>query len=188
MHKRPDKTSSLNFLINESLSLELINETHAQDIFDLTEENREHLRKWLPWVDFTKNVNDTSDFIKISKEQFEVNNGFQLIIKYKNELAGLIGLHYLNHLHKHTEIGYWLARNYTGKGLMTLSCRTLIDYCFDVLDLNRVVIKCAEENYKSQGIPQRLGFNKEGVLRQEIYLNGKFADHILYAMLKDEWK
>ncbi|MEO8663893.1 MAG: GNAT family protein [Ignavibacteria bacterium] len=187
MNKGKDKTCSLNISINEDLKLELIKDSHAQEIFNLTEANRDYLREWLPWVDATKSVNDTSEFIKISKGQFKKNNGFQLVIKYQDELAGLIGLHYLNNLHKHTEIGYWLAENFTGKGIMTMACRRLTDHCFEDLNLNRVVIKCAEENHRSWAIPERLGFKKEGILRQEIYMNKKFVDHILYAMLREEW-
>lgn len=187
MSKGSGKPGSLNLSINENLNLQFINASHAQDLFNLTDRNREYLREWLPWVDFTKSVNDTTEYIKICKDQYNLNNGFQLIIKYNNEVAGILGLHYINHVNKHTEIGYWLGSNYTGKGLMTMSCRKLIDYCFETLNLNRVAIKCASENYRSQKIPVRLGFKKDGILRQEGFLNGKHIDHILYSMLKEEW-
>ena len=187
MNTDPENENCLGFFINENLKLELINESHAQEVYNLTDKNREYLRVWLPWVDSTNSVSDTSDFIKISKEQFDNNNGFQLIIKYNNEVAGLLGLHYLNLPHKHTEIGYWIAENYSDKGLVTISCKALIDHCFDVMNLNRVVIKCATDNLKSRKIPEKLRFKKEGVLRQEIFMNGKFVDHVLYSVLREEW-
>ena len=133
MSKGSGKPGSFNLSINENLNLQFINESHAQDLFNLTDRNREYLREWLPWVDFTKSVNDTTEYIKICKDQYNLNNGFQLIIKYNNEVAGILGLHYINHANKHTEIGYWLGSKYTGKGLMTMSCRKLIDYCFEDL-------------------------------------------------------
>ena len=50
-----------------------------------------------------------------------------------------------------------------------------------------MAIKCAAENLISQGIPIRLNFTKEGVLRKEGFLNGKYVDHVVFAMLKEEW-
>jgi len=173
--------------INENLRLELLNESHTQELFNLTDMNREYLRKWLPWVDSTKSINDTARFVKISIARNEKKNGFELIIKYHENIAGILGLLYINHFNKNTEIGYWLGENFTDRGIMTSACRVLTDHCLNDIGLNRVTIRCATENYISQGIPRRLNFTKEGILRQNSFLNGKFTDDIVYAMLKDEW-
>lgn len=178
----------MNKVINENLRLELINESHAEELFSLTEKNRSYLRDWLPWVDSTQTVTDTLEFITTSQKQYESNRGFQFAILYKNNLAGMIGLVSIDNFCKKTEIGYWLGEQYTGNGIMTMACKTLIDHCFDDLNINRITIRCHPDNKASIGIPEKLNFKKEGILVQDTYLNEKFENSFLFAMLKAEWK
>ncbi len=90
--------------------------------------------------------------------------------------------------HSLTAIGYWLANTFKGQSVMMQACGKLTDYCFTKLNLNRVEIKCATGNVKSQTIPDRLNFKKEGTLRQAELLNNKFVDLYLYATIKQDWK
>jgi ribosomal-protein-serine acetyltransferase len=71
---------------------------------------------------------------------------------------------------------------------MTKGCQALISYAFNDLELNRIEIRCATGNRKSCAIPERLGFVKEGVVRQAEWLYDHFVDHIIYGMLASEWK
>lgn len=85
-------------------------------------------------------------------------------------------------------MGYWLAENCTGKGIITKSCKVIINYAFETLALNRIEIKCGTGNYKSKGIPEKLGFVQEGILHQAEYLNDGYIDLYLYSLLKKDWK
>jgi ribosomal-protein-serine acetyltransferase len=71
---------------------------------------------------------------------------------------------------------------------MTRACRFLVDHAFDEPKLNRVQIRCAVGNTKSQAIPERLGFTNEGTLRQAGRLYGRFVDIVIYSTLADEWQ
>lgn len=168
--------------ISDDIRLELLNEGHAENLYLLTDDNREYLKEWLPWLDGTQSHEDTLEFI------LSVKDCHQFIVKYKNEIAGIVGTQEINTLNKSVEIGYWLAEKLTGKGIMTTACEAIINYCYTELDINRIAIKCAAGNYRSQRIPERLQFTKEGILRQDGFLNGVFVDHIMYSMLKEEWK
>lgn len=176
------------YIIDDELELRLINIQDSDEFFSLIDTNRGYLREWLPWVDSTKSPEDTNNFISMSMKQYSNNNGFQAGIWYKNKIVGIIGLHLLDWQHKHTSIGYWLAEEYQGKGIMTRACKAVIENVFSDLGLERVEIRCAEKNYKSQAIPERLGFTKEGLLRNVENLYGNFVNHVIYGMLKEDWK
>ena len=90
-------------------------------------------------------------------------------------------------MNRSTSIGYWLAEGYQGKGIMIKSCRSLIDYAFGNLGLNRVEIRCAVENSRSRAIPKNLGFTKEGIIRDAEWLYDHYVDHVVYGMLSEEW-
>ncbi len=174
--------------VEKNLYLESVCESHAEELFLLTDKNRKYLRKWLPWVDGTQTVEDTKNFIKFSRKQQRSKKGIQFTIKYKNNICGMTGLVFIDNQNKKTEIGYWLSSKQTGKGIMTKSCKALIDYYFNNLNLNKIMIHCAPGNKPSIGIPERLKFIKEGLLRDDTVLNGKFEDSILFTLLRKEWE
>ena len=69
---------------------------------------------------------------------------------------------------------------------MTQAVEALIKYCFDEIDLNRIEISAAA-NKKSQAIPERLGFTREGMLRDNELLNGIYSSSYIYSLLKSEY-
>jgi ribosomal-protein-serine acetyltransferase len=176
------------FQIDENTFLKLLDYQDAEPLFALTDSCRTYLRKWLPWVDSTKTIEDTQSFIKMTMEKFAANDGFESGIWFKGQLAGVIGFHNLDWANRKTSIGYWLGEQFQGHGLMTKSCIAYINYAFNELKLNRVEIRCAVENSKSRAIPERLGFKNEGPIREAEWLNDHFVDHIVYGMLAREWK
>lgn len=174
-------------LIDEKTHLKLLGMSDAEELYQLVDQNRSHLRDWMPWIDGTKSVEDTKNFIEFTMKKFADQNGFETAIYYDGKIAGVIGLHYLNHQNKHTSIGYWLGEEYQGKGLVTKAVQAFVDYIFNVLQFNRVEIRCATQNRKSQAIPERLGFTKEGVVREVEWLYDHYVDHTIYAMLSKDW-
>lgn len=172
--------------INETLRLELLDETHAEPIFNLVKDARPYLKQWLPWVDRTLTIDNTKDFIKSAKKQHTDKKGFVCAILFNKDVAGVIGLHQIDYFNKTVSIGYWLGEHFQGLGIMTGACNALTDYCFNTLELNRVEIKCGTGNLKSQAIPERLYFKKEGIIRQGEFLNGQFIDLYLYSKLREE--
>ena len=70
---------------------------------------------------------------------------------------------------------------------MTDCVKAVIDYGFNKLDLNRIIIKCDIGNVKSSAIPQKLGFSLEGTLREDLLKNNIFSDTLVWGILKKEW-
>lgn len=176
------------FLVDNEISIDLLQQHHREELYELINANREHLRKWLLWVDKRTCMNDLQPIIKIWIEKYAENNGFDAGIRYNGKLVGMIGLHYIDWKNKSTSIGYFLAENAQGKGIITKSVSSLIDYIFERLDLNRIEIQCAMNNEKSKAIPVRLGFNQEGVLREGQWLYDHYEDLVTYSMLKKDWE
>lgn len=163
----------------------IINE--AEELFTLVDKNRNYLRKWLSWVDNNKTIEDTQQFIHNSLEKAVNGKGADFGIYYNKKLAGTIGFHELDTKNKKTTIGYWLDESSQHKGIMTCSVKILLHFAFDSLGINRIQINCALGNMKSSAIPTRLGFKKEGIVRQCEWLNDHFVDWEQYSLLKEEY-
>ena len=174
--------------VDESICLHLPETKMAQEIFQLIDQQREYLGEWLVWVEKTKTVKDTLTFLK---EAGIFNRGGQRLItfiKYKDQIVGSVGFVKLDKRNKKGEIGYWISKDMQGKGVITKACKKLIEYAFQHLDLNRVLIKMDAQNSKSKGIPSRLGFTYEGTLRQDRMWNNGFRDTDLFSLLREEWQ
>ncbi|HET7579668.1 MAG TPA: GNAT family protein [Bacillales bacterium] len=176
------------YRLGEDSYLKLLDLEDTKAVFALVNSDREHLREWLPWVDGNKSEADSRVFIESTKKQFADNNGFQVGIWYKGELAGVAGFHEIDWKDRKTEIGYWLGEQFQGNGLMTKTCRALIDHAFGAWELNRVEICCGTGNVKSCAIPERLGFMKEGTIRDDEWVNGRYISYHVFGLLKSEWE
>jgi ribosomal-protein-serine acetyltransferase len=177
----------MNILVNDEISLEFLEEVHAPTLFYLVNDNREYLKKWLPWVDNMQAVDNAKNYIASCIKQAMEKTDFAYAIMYERKMVGRIGIHHINQQNKIGEIGYWLADGLQGKGIVTKSCKALIYHGFNELGLNRIEIKCATGNDKSRAIAEKLKFKQEAILRQAELLNGNFIDLYLYSMLKEEW-
>ncbi|MFN8576581.1 MAG: GNAT family protein [Candidatus Sericytochromatia bacterium] len=174
--------------IDEDISLKQLEKEDAIFLFELVNSNREYLKKWLPWLDTNKTIQDTEKFINISTEKYNGNKGFELGIWLKNEIVGVIGIHEINWDKGQTAIGYWIGEKYQGKGLVSKSVKFILDYCFTELELKKVYIRAAIQNTKSRNIPERLGFKFEGVRELAENLYGNIVDHSVYSITFEDYK
>ena len=176
------------YTLDENTELHLLEERHSEELFAAIEGSREYLERWLPWVSNVRNSDESRRYIIGALQQFADSNGMAVAIRYQGKLAGVINLHFVDRYSERTSIGYWLAEDFQGKGLITRACSLLIDHAFGPLELNRVEIRCASDNTRSRAIPERLGFKEEGTLRQTERVGDRLLDHVVYGMLADEWR
>lgn len=172
--------------LDKQITLQQLSDAHAEALFAAVDGHRSYLRKWLPWVDGTQTILDTRQFIAFTEKQFAVSGIVNMAILYDGQFAGTIGTHDINRENRSTSIGYWLAEDFQGHGLMTRSVARMVDYLFDVVKLHRIEIRAAIENTASRAIPERLGFTQEGIARESEWLYDHFVDHAVYALLEGE--
>jgi len=178
----------LSHKIDDETELRLIEPQHAEALNALVELNFAHIREWSAWLKSERSIETTRAFIKRNLARMAEDNGYAVAIWHRGEMAGQIEYNYIDRANHVTEIGYWLGASFQGRGLVTRSCRALINYAFSELGLNRVEMRCAVENRRSRGIPGRLGFRQEGVLLQAEWMHDHFHDLVVYAMLASEWR
>lgn len=184
----------MNFIapIDASLSLRLLEPRHAPEVFAVIDANREHLGRWLPWVAATTSVQDVRTFASGALRDYVEGKRVTLSVLEHGRVVGGVGLDGIVRSGKgvdmaSADIGYWLAVDAQGRGLMTRSVRALLDHAFGELGLLRVNIRVEPDNARSCAIPERLGFQREGTLRGVCQWGGRWVDHHLYAMLAHEW-
>lgn len=174
--------------ISEDLKLELLHPRHVDEIFEIATRDREHLNQWLTWVGRMQGKEFISNFVRGARERFEAGQECGFVIIYKEKVVGRIGISKIDLQNLSGEIGYWLDSTMQGKGFVFKACRKLTEIVFDQLKLNRIEIRCAVGNIRSQQIPAKLGYQLEGIIREGELLHGSFTDLKLYSMLKADWE
>lgn len=167
--------------------MELTSQQHAEALFELVDNNREHLSRFLPWVGNMQSVENFNNYIRMCEQQYEQQTDVSFVIFYNGEAAGRIGLHYIHTHNKIGAIGYWLGKQFEGKGIVLHACKAIIEFGFKQLGLHRIEIKAAVKNSRSQAVPKKLNFIKEGILREAEWVNGEFHDLYLYSILQQDW-
>lgn len=172
--------------VAEGLFLKTREPEDAEALFSLVDKNRASLRTWLLWVDSTVSVDDTRKYIDECLTHFTQKTKIDFGIWHQGILVGSVGMFDIRPINQSAEIGYWLSREYMGKGIMTRCVERLVDYGFDNMQLNRIRIRCAGVNLQSAKVPQRLGFVHEGTHRQAIRLYDDFFDEEVYGLLRSD--
>ncbi|HZP82401.1 MAG TPA: GNAT family protein [Chthonomonadaceae bacterium] len=167
--------------VDDELELRLLKYRDAERLDALKKASAGNTEAWLY-------RGSAEEFIRSSLERFARSQGFWAGLWFQQELAGVLGLNNVNSATRCAEIDYLLGPAYRGKGLMTRAVGALVGYAFDEIGLNRIEINPDCRNRKSCAIPERLGFQKEGVLRQKLCYGDHFGDQVIYAMLAEDWK
>lgn len=123
----------------------------------------------------------------INKDEHDIVLG--IAIKQTDRLIGVTGLHQMELKNRHTNFGICIGeKSEWGKGYGTEATRLMVKYAFETLNMNRVWLHVYEYNERGVRAYEKVGFKREGVLRQETYREGRYWDTITMAILREEWE
>ncbi|MFH0258744.1 GNAT family N-acetyltransferase [Vibrio rumoiensis] len=160
-------------LANQPAMLEAIIESQAE------------LSQFLDWVPFALTEQQSIEATQqamVNFDNFENELRYSLLDKQSGKLVGMIGLLIRDKEVPYFEIGYWLRRSCVGLGYITEAVQALETYAFQDLKAQRVEIRTAGTNTKSQAVAERCGYQLEGTLRYARRLPSRELDHtLIYA-------
>jgi ribosomal-protein-serine acetyltransferase len=160
---------------------------HAAGLAELVQRNIEHLHAYLPAVTHLSTVEAAGTHLLAATERVAIGDMFEWHIFVDGALCGAIRLKNISRNDRKAEIGFFLGRQFTGKGIATSAVSAVLAWCFNHLHLNRIELRCASGNAASMRVAERLGFSPEGLLRQDECLNGVFVDQYVYGLLAGEF-
>lgn len=137
------------------------------DVWTSIRNSQETLAEWMPWAQEMPQLESTEENIRQAVADFITRKDLRLLLfsKETGEFIGSSGLHQINWAIPKFEIGYWLDQSMEGKGYMTEAVAAITSFAFQELGARRIEIRCDEENSKSRSVAERVGYELEGVLR-----------------------
>ena len=160
---------------------------HAAMLAALVAQDREHLDAFLPKVATLSTVEAARVHLEHAAVSAAEGEIFEWHLFMGDALCGSVRVKDIDHGDRKASIGYFVGSRFSGKGIVSSALREVLAWCFDTLGLNRVELRCATGNVPSIRVAERLGFTREGLLRQDECLHGAFVDHYVYGLLKAEF-
>jgi len=163
----------------------------ADALRHVVDENREHLRPWMPWVhDTLEPLEDVLQRLREFRANFDLDKDYVYGILDPTDtvIYGSSGLHRRGG-EGSLEVGYWVRKDVVGQGLGTAVAAALTRAAFEVNGVHRVGIHCDVANAASAAIARKLGFIEEGILRQRMRrADGVLRDEMVWTLLADEYR
>jgi len=168
-------------LENYTIQLVMPEEHHAEELFNIVNNDRCTLSRWMPWTETTNSIEDEKRFLNYSRIQYAKYELFMTTILVNGIPGGMVDLHNINKTNRTAEFGYWLSSEHQGHGIMSKSVKQMLNYAFDDLKLHKVILQTDSENTKSIEIANRLGFSLEAILKDQIFYDKQFKDLNIFA-------
>lgn len=176
------------YKIDEEVSLALPRpKIDAKAIYDLIDDSRKELSQWLMWPVDMKNVADEERALVRNLEHFGKGDSVTTIILFNEQPAGVISFNRFRKLDNSTEIGYWLATKFVGKGIMQRAVTGMCELGFNDYQVNKIEIHTAVENARSNRVVEKAGFHLDGLIRANERLEDGYHDGYIWTLLKSDW-
>lgn len=165
----------------KNISLTSVKKEDAKTIYDFYMEDKEELKNVFTFISDDLTLEDEEAFFEKHGEDHP------FVIRVNNKICGYAVLYDYKELNKSISILYYVNSNFRGKGIATNAIKRLLQYAFEELDVNKVMFFINTDNYDSLNLVKRLGLREEGTLLDNDFVNGKYHDQKLYAILKREY-
>lgn len=165
-----------------------IDPADGPELWTAVDGSRWHLERWLPWVPFNNTPEASQRYAEASAADWDAGRAVRFGIRdmQTRELQGVVGLDSCVHLHRSCELGYWLRREFTGRGLMAEAAEACIEFALRRMGVHRIRCAAATDNYPSLRVISRLRFRFEGIARQAEYVGGRWVDHAVFGRLSTD--
>lgn len=148
------------------------------------------LAKFLPWaVNYQRSV--TTQFIRDSIGAWASGRAFDFAIRMidkPDRHIGNVSVWFTSRANCVGEVGYWIRSDAVNQGIGTEATARALQIAFEELGMHRVATRIAVGNAASERIMQKLGFLKEGTLRDEVKVGDQWLDHTVWGLLEREWR
>lgn len=167
--------------LDDGVVIRRYDEDDVPEIVGVVNDNLEHLKPWMPWAQEPVTLDGQLTFFHETDKQWDEGTNFVYgVFDPAGKLVGGTGFHVRNGPGV-LEIGYWLARDAAGHGLMTRVTDALTKAAATVEGVTRVEIHCDADNARSAAIPRRLGYTLLRVEEREITAPGECGNHLIFA-------
>ncbi|WDF59696.1 GNAT family protein [Flavobacterium sp. KACC 22758] len=161
------------------------------EFYELIDKNRDHIGHTFPvTLANSDSPENAENFISVSKDREKNSEGYYFYARdiKTNKLIGYLCVKTIDYRISKCELGYFIDKDYQGKGITSKMVSDALEFCFKELMMNKVFICTSEGNLASQRIALKHNFKQEGILRDEFRNgHGQLQNTVYFGLLKSEY-
>lgn len=162
-------------------SLEPIEGSHFDDLFDAIEASLPELSRWMAWaVDW--NRQESLHYLRSANDP----NNIAFAVVVNGRTSGVIGILVPKPAQGWGEIGYWIRSDLSGRGIMTEALKQAVTWAFETRKLHRLELRASLENAPSNRLAEKLGFSLRGTVREAAKGRDGWYDCNLWDLLASD--
>jgi ribosomal-protein-serine acetyltransferase len=170
--------------VDKHTDIVFLHQSFAVKFHLLYQSHRRHISKWFNKEVITSDANTFVCLVNDALADYAKGKTLQCAIRYQQEIIGYIGLVKINSQLKKAELNYWISHQYLGRGIISACCKSMIEYAFSFLNLEKLEIAIDTNNLDSRKMCETLNFELEGILNRADNINGLVINHAQYGLLK----
>ena len=163
----------------------------ADPLTEAVQASLSELSDWLPWAHPAYGKDDAAAFIRDSHQAWKDGRAYDYAIRLSADPVrhvGNVSIWQVSRLGRVGEIGYWVRTDATTKGIATEATARMVELGFSELGFHKITLRIAVGNRGSERVAEKLGFVREGVLREELKIKDAWVDHGLFSLLESEFR
>lgn len=173
--------------VNDDIDFVYPTLTYASALYEVVDQNRDHLKTFLPWAETMSSVEEEAEFMQQMLGWVAAGKALFFFIYKKDQLIGTIDLHAWDEKVRKAEVGYWLAKSENGQGITTAAVRKLCDIAFKDYHLNKLELRANIHNIGSNRVAEKAGFRFVGVKHEDEIDGGQYMSLNYYECLKRDF-
>ena len=170
---------------NSLLRLRRVRPSDAESLFKAVNESIAEVSRWMHWCSPDYSLADSKSWCESRDDAWRKGTEYDFVIldMVNNFPLGVCGLNHINHEERFANIGYWVRTSRIRRGIATAAVPMIVKFGFDNLNLHRIEIVVAVGNLPSQRVAEKTGAYREGLLRQRLFVHGKFLDAFMFSFV-----
>ncbi len=162
----------------------------AEPLYEAVTVSIPELSQFLPWASRAYGRIDSTRFTRDSIRAFREQRAFDFAIRHRDDSRrhiGNVSIWFVSRGFRSGEVGYWVRSDESRTGIATEVAARMVQVGFEELRMHRIILRIAVGNQPSERVAEKLGFTREGILREELEVHGKWLDHTAYSLLEHEY-
>ncbi|MFD7440527.1 GNAT family N-acetyltransferase [Streptomyces sp. NPDC059909] len=174
--------------LGDGAELEPIGPWQTEEFLAHVERAREYAGPWVPFMTTVTDLESARSLLQTFADKQAADTGRLYVIRLDGTLVGGVLFRIFDTTTECCEVGVWLEPSAAGRGLITRAVGHLVDWAVDERGMHRVEWLASSANHRSIGVAERLGFTRDGVLRESFPWQGIRHDMEVWSVLAPEWR
>lgn len=175
------------FSMNQRVTIRPYEDKDANEMVVAVRESLAEVSPWMPWCHPDYSITDAAAWVRTTRDGHADGSMYDFaIIDAQGTYVGGCGINHIDRIERFANLGYWVRTSRAGRGIAPVAVLQLISWTFANTNLNRIEIVVAVHNSRSQRVAEKVGAERDAILKKRLMVRELPSDAILYSVTRPD--